>query len=48
MKRTYTFLGVALLVAGLGLGASAENAVSVLDIAPGVGQLGVAAPGSRW
>jgi len=45
MKRTYTFLGVALLVAGLGLGASAENAVSVLDIAPGVGQLGAGGAG---
>ena len=45
MKRTYTFLGVALLVAGLGLGARAENAVSVLDIAPGVGQLGAGGAG---
>jgi hypothetical protein len=45
MKRTYTFLGVALLVAGLGLGASAEDAVSVLDIAPGVGQLGAGGAG---
>jgi len=45
MKRTYTFLGVALLVAGLGLGASAESAVSVVDIAPGVGQLGAGGAG---
>jgi hypothetical protein len=45
MKRTYTFLGVALLVAGLGLGAVGEDAVSVLDIAPGVGQLGAGAAG---
>jgi hypothetical protein len=45
MKRTYTFLGVALLVAGLGLGARAENAVSVLDVAPGVGQLGAGGAG---
>ena len=45
MKRTYTFLGVAILVAGLGLGARAENAVSVLDIAPGVGQLGAGGAG---
>jgi hypothetical protein len=36
---------VALLVAGLGLGASAEDAVSVLDIAPGVGQLGAGGAG---
>jgi hypothetical protein len=45
MKRTYTFLGVALLVAGLGLGAASEDAVSVLDIAPGVGQLGAGGAG---
>ncbi len=45
MKRTYTFLGVALLVAGLGLGAACEEAVSVLDIAPGVGQLGAGGAG---
>jgi hypothetical protein len=45
MKRNLIVLGVALLVAGLGLGASAENAVSVLDIAPGVGQLGAGGAG---
>jgi hypothetical protein len=45
MKRTYTFLGVALLVAGLGLGATGEEGVSVLDIAPGVGQLGAGGAG---
>jgi hypothetical protein len=45
MKRTYTFLGVALLVAGLGLGATGEEGMSVLDIAPGVGQLGAGGAG---
>ncbi len=45
MKRTYTFFGVALLVAGLGLGAMAEEGVSVLDIPPGVGQIGAGGAG---
>jgi hypothetical protein len=45
MKRKLIVLGVALLVAGLGLGAAAEDAVTVLDITPGVGQTGAGGAG---
>ncbi len=45
MKRRLTVLGVALLVAGLGLGAASEEAVTVLDIAPGVAQIGAGGAG---
>ncbi len=47
MKRSLIVLGVALLVAGLSLGAAGENAnaVTVLDIPPGVGQIGAGAAG---
>ena len=45
MKRTHVVLGVALLIAGLGLGAASEMASTVLDIAPGVGQMGAGGAG---
>ncbi len=45
MKRRLSILGVALLVAGLGLGATGEEAVTVLDIAPGVAQIGAGGAG---
>jgi len=45
MKRMYGVLGVALLIAGLGLGVAGEEASTVLDIAPGVAQMGAGGAG---
>jgi hypothetical protein len=45
MQRKLVVLGVALLTAGLGLGAVGEVGTSVLDIAPGVGQIGAGGAG---
>ncbi len=45
MKRSLAVLGVALLVAGLSLGAAGVEAVTVLDISPGVGQIGAGGAG---
>jgi hypothetical protein len=45
MRRKFMVLGVALLTAGLGLGAVGQVGTSVLDIAPGVGQIGAGGAG---
>ncbi len=45
MKRRVTVLGVALLMAGVGLVASGQNAVTVLDVSPGVAQMGAGGAG---
>jgi hypothetical protein len=45
VKRLQKLLWVALLCMGLGLGASAQSAVTVLDIVPGVAQYGAGGAG---
>ena len=45
MKRRLSILGVVFFVAGLGLGAVGAEAVTVLDIAPGVAQIGAGGAG---